>query len=67
MYFPLLPRYHVYLIEVAAYVPSSCPEGRLFKAEPPTTRPVGETREPGLVLGASDLVVGDTSILALGC
>ena len=59
--------HHVHLIEAAASVSSSCAEGRLFKAEAPTTRPVGETSELGLVFGARDLVVGDKSMRALGC
>lgn len=39
------------------------PEGQLFKADAPPTRPVGETGDLGLVLDARDLIVGDKACM----
>lgn len=63
MYFLLLPRF---LVCVAVYIPSSSSEGKLCKAEAPTIRPIGETSELALVLGARDLVVRGKTTSALG-
>lgn len=66
MYFFLLPRFLVCIIQVAVYISSSSSEGKLCKAEAPTIRPIGETSELALVLGARYLVVGGKNTSALG-